>query len=280
MKQRPPAVLSQLPGQAVGVADGYHRQPGVPLRLEGQAVARSLAGAQGAHTGHPGPQGQHRAQLRLQGGRGAVAARAVQGDPSPGIAAGLGRQVQNAAAGLDVELAGVQAVFAQAVRRLIKPGQLGAGVFHRRPVQAVGDTQMGKEPLDAQVFHPAQAGQGCAVLRRNAQAAHPRVNGQVDADRRARGVQRSPVGLVRHRLDQPPAAQKGDLLHRGVAQNQNGSPNSRPAQGDPLGQAGHGKGPNAAFLQAPGHNSRAVAVAVRLDHRHQPAAGGQAGLQD
>lgn len=62
--QHTPALLGQLAGQAVGVADGDHCKPGLLAGLEGQPIPGPLPGAQGAHRGHPGPEGEDGLQVQ------------------------------------------------------------------------------------------------------------------------------------------------------------------------------------------------------------------------
>ena len=153
MEQHPPAPAGQLPGKAVGVADGEHRQPGFPLRLELQAIARPVPGLEGPHAGHPGPEGQGRAEARPLAG-GPAAGDAVKGNPGPDIGAGLGRQVQKAGAGLDVDLPGVQALLPKAVQSAVEPVQLGLG--EGLPPQVVGDAEVGEDPGDPQLPPPEE----------------------------------------------------------------------------------------------------------------------------
>ena len=139
---------------------------------------------------------------------------------------------------------------------------------------------MGEHSLDIQIPEPVQPGDGVMILRRDAQAAHPRVQGQVDPHPASRPGQGLAVGLVGHHLGQPPAAQQGDLPRRSVAQNQNCPPDAGFPQPDALCQTGHGEGIHPCFLEAPGHRYRPVAIGVRLHHCHEPAAGSQGILED
>ena len=74
---------------------------------------------------------------------------------------------------------------------------------------------------------------------------------------------------VRHRLGQMPSRQQRGFLRGGVAQDQNRPPDASLSQGDPLSQAGYGKGPDARSLQGAGRHRSPVAVGLRLYHRHQ-----------
>ena len=93
------------------------------------------------------------------------------------------------------------------------------------------------------------------------------------------GGKRPAVSLVGHRLGEMPAAEEGDLTGRGVAQNEDGAQHPGLPKGDALSQTGHPEGPHPVPPQAAGHRHRPVAVAVRFDHRHQRAAGGQGGAE-
>lgn len=90
--QHTPALLGQLAGQAVGVADGDHCKPGLLAGMEGQPIPGPLPGAQGAHRGHPGPEGEDGLQVQAALDRGEGAVHTVQGDAGPGPGAWLGRQ--------------------------------------------------------------------------------------------------------------------------------------------------------------------------------------------
>ena len=179
-QQHLPAPLGEGPGQAVGVTDGYHRQPPVLRGLKGQPVPRSAPGGEGAYGGHPGPEGEHRLQPGHPKRQAGAAGRTVQGDARLGILAGLGRQAAQAVAGLDVERPRVQPPPPQFFRRLVKDLQLPCG---KGPVLLgvpVGDTQMGKYPLHLQVGQGEHVGDGGGILRRDAQPVHPGVQSQMD----------------------------------------------------------------------------------------------------
>ena len=157
MEQHPSAVLREVPGQAVGVADGEHRQPGLPLRLEVQAVAGPLPSGQCPHTGHPGPEGEDRPQVVLR-------RRSVEGDPRPGVITVLGRQIQDAPAGLNMCGSRVVPVPSQPVHRSVKSVQLLLGVVPVFRSTAVRHAQVGEDAGNPQIFQPEKPGQGSGIL--------------------------------------------------------------------------------------------------------------------
>ena len=271
--QRPPAQPAQRPGQTVPIADGDYRQPGLPNRLKIQAVARPLPGGQRPDTGNPGPQGENGPQVR-------ASARPIESDARPGIAAGLRRQVQNASAGPDVYFPRIMPAASQPVHRPVEPLQLPLGVVPVGRVGAVGYAQMGEHPGNIQVLHPIKPVQRAEILCRDAQAAHPGIQSQMDGEPPACGVQGPAMGLVRHRLGQSPANQQWDRLRRRVSQNQDHPLHPRPAERDSLVQAGHGESGHPLPRQPPGSGDGPVAVGIRLHHRHQPAPGVQQVLKD
>ena len=152
MQQYPPAVFRQFPGQAIGVADGEHRQDRFPLRLKGKAVARVFPGPQPPDADHSGPEGEHGPQTRLCRGGCLSAVDTVQGDTSPGICAGLGRKIQDSIAGLDVGAAGMKTAFPKIVYGGVKAVELGLCVLRGAPVRGIGGAQVGEDPLYAQIF--------------------------------------------------------------------------------------------------------------------------------
>ena len=138
---------------------------------------------------------------------------------------------------------------------------------------------MGEDPVDAQIFQTVHPGDGGAVPGGQPQPVHAGIQGQVDPDESSLGGKRPAVSLVGHRLGEMPAAEEGDLTGRGVAQNEDGAQHPGLPKGDALSQTGHPEGPHPVPPQAAGHRHRPVAVAVRFDHRHQRAAGGQGGAE-
>ena len=81
------------------------------------------------------------------------------------------------------------------------------------------------------------------ILCGDAQPVHACIQGQMNLYWCSAGGQGTPVGLIRHRLGKMPAPQKRDLLRRGVAQDQDCSPDTVCSQRDAFRQAGHGEGP-------------------------------------
>ncbi len=114
-----------------------------------------------------------------------------------------------------MDLPGVQALLPKAVQSAVEPVQLGLG--EGLPPQVVGDAEVGEDPGDPQLPPPEEPGQGGGVLRRDAQAVHPRVQGQVDPDGEPHVRQGVAVGFVHNSLGQPPAAEQGDQVRRRVA---------------------------------------------------------------
>ena len=142
-------------------------------------------------------------------GGGEVAVHPVQGDPRPGIAAGLGRQVEHPVTGLDMDRPRVQALLPHPVQCAVKAGELFLGEIHLVRLQGVGHAQVGEGAGDAQMFQPVQPQDGRPVLRRDPQPVHPRVQGQVDLDRLSLDGQGPSMGLVGHRLGELPPAGAG-----------------------------------------------------------------------
>ena len=101
---------------------------------------------------------------------------------------------------------------------------------------------MGKYPFHLQMGQGEHVGNGGGVLRRDAQPVHSGVQGQVDLQFHPLGGEGQAVGRVSHRLGQAVGSQQGSLLRRGPPQHQDHPGDPRPAEGDPLGQAGHREG--------------------------------------
>ena len=111
------------------------------------------------------------------------------------------------------------------------------------------------------------------VLRPLAQTVHPGVDFQMHFDRiGGRRVQSPGVGAVRRSLDQIVRDEKGSLLGRRVAEDQDFAPDPGPAKLYSLLQGSHGKGAHADAVQIRGDRDGPVPVGVGLDDGHEGAA--------
>ena len=144
-----------------------------------------------------------------------------------------------------------------------------------RPVRFVGDRQVGEDadhpqqPLLLVLHGPVD--QVLPERRRAAVAAQPGIDLQVHACRPF-----EPPGRLDHRLQfptghadvDPRLDARGEVRVRGVQPGQDGRVDARRAQGQPLGEVRNAQPGCPGFQCGPGHRDGAVAVGVRLDHRH------------
>ena len=192
---------------------------------------------------------------------------------------GLGRQIPDAIAGLDVGFSRIIAVIAEPLHR---PGKLLYLSLSEGPVlllETVRHTQMGKYSLNVQIRQVVQPNQGLPVRRRNAQTVHPGVQSQMDGEGHPLSGQSLSMHLIGHRLGELPLAEPVDLLQGRVPQNENFPLESHLAQVNTLLQTGHREGPHSLLFEAPDHRVYPVAVGVRLHYRHQAAARSERPLQ-
>ena len=103
--QHPAPASGEGAGPAVGIADGDKGQPGGPLGGKGSVVPRRFPGLKGVDLGHPGPEGEDRAQVcGKPGGILGGAQKAIQGNTGPHPAAPRNTAViQQAIAALEME---------------------------------------------------------------------------------------------------------------------------------------------------------------------------------
>ena len=142
---------------------------------------------------------------------------------------------------------------------------------------AVGGTQVGVDPLDAEGGQGKDLPDLLQVAAGLPQAVHSRVHRQVDGQGAAIGRQLAGVGRVHHRLGQAVPPQQGELVRVGVSQDEDLPPDAPLPQLDALRQAGHAEGGHPLPLEDAGHRQGPVAVGVGLHGGHQLAARGQQG---
>ena len=134
---------------------------------------------------------------------------------------------------------------------------------------SVCGAKVGENACKAQVGQAIDAPERGNLLHGNPNPVHSRVNRHMNGYAPALCGELAGVRFVHHRLRQTPADEQIRLLGRGVAENQDSSPDSGTPQGDALLQRGDGKRSHAAAAQSAGTGDGSVPISVRLDHCHQ-----------
>ncbi len=263
------APLCEIARQAVRIADGDRGEHGGALRREGQPVSGAFARLETADARHPRPQRQDGPQAAPGVAFRCRLPHAEQREAGPREGERLRLPAQEAGAREEVRLAHEEAGRLQKGRQSGKAPDLFTRERLLLRARAVCLAKMREDAGDAQGRQPRNPAERGHILRRDAEPVHPRVGGEVDAHAPSLRRELTRVRLVDNGLRQPPADEQLRLRGRRPAENQDRSPEKRPAERDALLERRDGKRAHAAAAQRPGAGDGAVPVGVRLDDRHQ-----------